>query len=1507
MTKVSCSKLPVSLLLLFLSLSVVFGSPENPDFLEENHSKFESLTSAPAVEMECADDVVVTISDLAVCETTAFFDPPVVVDPCEDVSCTYTVVLADQVGDGWSGAFLSVMLNGVAVSPAGGWTLTTGFESTFNFTAVSGDEIEIYYSDCAFDSENTWVITDCYGTEVSSGVGTAYDDGTCGNDPMLVNNITGVSGPIAATQISGPISDSSLGAGDGTLLKPGIYEAVYEYTDCDGITTSCAVEIEVKSSFDTALACSNLNVSVDEECEILITPFMVLSGMEAYCESHFQVTIQKYDGSAIGTVMGNSVLLDRSAIGHDLTVTVEVIGGNNSCWGTITVEDKFPPQITCPTGPIFTTCNGLEFIDLELSVDNCGYPAEIIVIDEEVDPMDCDPNFLSTIVRTYVAQDEHGHQSLPCVVTIHVERADLTDVDYPADLSTLTGSGIPCYGGNYIFENGIPLPCPMTGSGTGVPYINGIPLKPGTAYPNCNLYVDYTDQVLEHGCVKKIMRSWQVREWHCDGEQISNSVQFIEIVDNEGPIIEPITQILEGTTTYECEGYIYMPPITAEDHCSELASVDMEFPGGFVQDANGGPINLPIGENIVKYIAYDGCHNSSYIEVQVNITDNTVPTVVCDINTVVSVPHGGNVEVWADTFDDGSHDECGLKEIVVRRMDSYCDPDDEDFDDSVSFCCEDVGQEVMVVMRAIDHSGNFNECMAVVHVQDKITPDITCPPDMTISCLDTYDLNNPNVFFGEPTISDNCSNPSNVENVFLTGPNQCNTGILEREIRIKDEVTGEVIKSCIQKITILPATPFDGNSIIWPEDYYADGCNTAKMEPSDLEAPFGFPTVFEDQCDLIGYNWEDDVFEAVPGQDFCFKIIRHWTLINWCEVIDDDYTTWTYDQVLVVSNTINPEVNCVPVTFTSTDVDCADIPINTTVMGMDDCTMDLNYTWAIDLHDNGIREHNGTGYNIQGSYPPGNHIIYWTVLDQCGNEDVCAQPIHLVNEKAPVAVCLNGLSVDLNPMDTDNDGTVDNEMVVLWASDFDKDSYHPCGNDVVVSFSQDTTDIYLELDCDDIGIYNVELYVTDVVTGISAFCVTFVDVQDNNQVDVCSGLGGGMRVAVEGRVMTENAEMVEDVEVFLNGFNSPSNLTDEQGSYSFPNMPIGDSYNIVPQKNTDHVNGVSTLDVVMIQRHILGIQELETPYKRLAADVNNSESISGIDLVQIRKLILGQYDEFPNVESWMFIDVDHTFIDADNPWSSNLSTSYLIDTLQTDMVIDFVGIKMGDVNDSADTHLFSSGTTVESRRAKTNLQYELVQFAETAEINFSLDQAGAWTGAQFVLDLGGLDFVDLVPGAWAVEREHYTVRDGKLFLSYNDAFANEVDHNEELFKVIGKGVSSEISFSKDLVSAELYNANLEVQTLGLENLVPANLQVSKPTPNPWTNEFSFNISVEEKHSSRVQIYDINGQLLVTKSIDLEVGTNKVSFSHEEVQKYGALLVRVVADNFEQTMRVIHLN
>ena len=83
-------------------------------------------------------------------------------------------------------------------------------------------------------------------------------------------------------------------------------------------------------------------------------------------------------------------------------------------------------------------------------------------------------------------------------------------------------------------------------------------------------------------------------------------------------------------------------------------------------------------------------------------------------------------------------------------------------------------------------------------------------------------------------------------------------------------------------------------------------------------------------------------------------------------------------------------------------------------------------------------------------------------------------------------------------------------------------------------------------------------------------------------------------------------------------------------------MKINNNYKVTASKGGDYLNGVSTLDLVYIQRHILGIQPLTNPYLLIVADADNNGKVTVNDLSELRKLILGVYTELPSNASWRF-------------------------------------------------------------------------------------------------------------------------------------------------------------------------------------------------------------------------------------------------------------------------------
>ncbi len=164
-------------------------------------------------------------------------------------------------------------------------------------------------------------------------------------------------------------------------------------------------------------------------------------------------------------------------------------------------------------------------------------------------------------------------------------------------------------------------------------------------------------------------------------------------------------------------------------------------------------------------------------------------------------------------------------------------------------------------------------------------------------------------------------------------------------------------------------------------------------------------------------------------------------------------------------------------------------------------------------------------------------------------------------------------------------------------------------------------------------------------------------------------------------------------ETTLNNFNiqindMPAKPTNHFGRYLFRWVEIidyDDHVPIVPSSNEDLLLGVSTFDIIKIQKHILNIETLSGPWSLIAADVNNSENISVLDIILLRKALLGINDHFPNNQSWRFVDQQYVFPNPNKPWvhdfDAHIENVDLCDWSEQQNV-NLIAIKIGDVDGS---------------------------------------------------------------------------------------------------------------------------------------------------------------------------------------------------------------------------------
>ena len=172
---------------------------------------------------------------------------------------------------------------------------------------------------------------------------------------------------------------------------------------------------------------------------------------------------------------------------------------------------------------------------------------------------------------------------------------------------------------------------------------------------------------------------------------------------------------------------------------------------------------------------------------------------------------------------------------------------------------------------------------------------------------------------------------------------------------------------------------------------------------------------------------------------------------------------------------------------------------------------------------------------------------------------------------------------------------------------------------------------------------------------------------------------------VTGRIATENGKVFPHVGVNAEGDVQLTTHTDELGNYLLAEFQPAITYRFTVDTIMDNpANGVSILDVSLLARHILNIDSITSPYKIIAGDVNNSGSLTTLDIVLIRLVIIGELTEFPGgTPSWRFVPSDYSFPPGSTPFNPPFREYRLLNNIRGFNQIDFVAIKMGDINCSA--------------------------------------------------------------------------------------------------------------------------------------------------------------------------------------------------------------------------------
>lgn len=381
-----------------------------------------------------------------------------------------------------------------------------------------------------------------------------------------------------------------------------------------------------------------------------------------------------------------------------------------------------------------------------------------------------------------------------------------------------------------------------------------------------------------------------------------------------------------------------------------------------------------------------------------------------------------------------------------------------------------------------------------------------------------------------------------------------------------------------------------------------------------------------------------------------------------------------------------------------------------------------------------------------------------------------------------------------------------------------------------------------------------------------------------------------LTAGIAGQIRTPGGAPVEGVEIDIAGPVSENMLTGADGAYGFSGQLPAGGYTIIPSLNTSYTNGVSTYDLLLISQHLLGVNRFDDPYRIIAADVNNSHSVTTLDLISLQRLILGQVPAFPNNASWRFVDAAYIFPNPLNPWQEPFPEVINLPGIPPGGIqgANFIAIKVGDVNGSAVTN---PAPSLRSQPPHFQLWAQDVEFeaGELVRVPVTAEGLGAIRALQFTLrfEPSALRLEDAGYGLMQEEDFGFSFLDEGWITAGCYRLPEQAGPETPFFTLTFRtrragSVKQFLSIGADVTPAEAYSAEGQVFRLELA-FRPAPAKPARllgNAPNPFSEATTISFDMERPGEATLLIHSADGRLLRQWSGWREAGRQEVRVSAE---------------------------
>ncbi len=564
----------------------------------------------------------------------------------------------------------------------------------------------------------------------------------------------------------------------------------------------------------------------------------------------------------------------------------------------------------------------------------------------------------------------------------------------------------------------------------------------------------------------------------------------------------------------------------------------------------------------------------------------------------------------------------------------------------------------------------------------------------------------------------------------------------------------------------------------------------------------------------------------------------------------------------------------------------------------------INYSYKIDLNNDGstdIMEQNDT---LFGTFNKGTHRVTWKATDGCAQLITCSYLFTIKDCQPPSLLCFNGLTQGIDLPECE--ATFPAKQFIINYSD----NCTPT-NQIEVAIREagtgtgfPTNDSITFTKCQQ-GIRFVEVWVRD-GNGLMNSCNNYVLVQPGTGQCICDNDGD---IHLSGCVRTVSNKKLSNYRLkataqSTGGLPMPVTksinkiVTDSCFANTIAALPYPGNYQVIVrgERNSNTINGVSTFDLVLMSKHILGVEQFTSMYQLLAADVNASNTVTTFDIVETRKIVLGVYDSFPAVPSWRFIRPLSNPANLNFPFASVKDTFQLnFSNLSTDLQfsgLDFIALKMGDVNLSVDPF---GGPAEDRMPLILTAADKMLLPGQEIDIPIYFNQSAALNGWQIGLRTDP-DYVQ-IKDADGIAPENLFISDGTFRALWFDANRQLFDQASPFITLKVK-VLKPILLSKALIMdtqalvSEAYDAGNNRRSLQLQigrSTLSPDAAFLPPHPNPTSGATTFDFTLQTPTPVQLTIYNLTGQQVYTLSTTLETGAPSIEIPETVLSESGIFI------------------